>query len=136
MLAIVLATLFGCGDLCRPEAMAHYAALLARGGYGRLPFERAGFLIRESDGSLTFAPWPNSDYQSAIYRGSIAAGTVAIVHTHPLTAPNPSVADMAEARRVQLPVVVIAPEGVVMVKPDGAIERIAGRGWWRVTAAN
>src|SRR5687768_771801 len=100
---VVLAT--GCGDLCREEAIAHYARLFAEAGYGRMPHERAGFLIRESDGTLTFAPWSISAFARASFNGRVPANTIALVHTHPSSmSPRPSARDAAEARRLGVPV--------------------------------
>ena len=124
MLFFVLAMTLACGDLCRPETASYYAELLARGGYGRLPVEYGGFLIRESDHSLTFASWPRGSLQRAAFRGAIPRGTLAIVHTHPRELPDPSAHDCDEARRLGLPVVVVTPRAVIAVRPDGAIQRI------------
>ncbi|HEX6179289.1 MAG TPA: Mov34/MPN/PAD-1 family protein [Thermoanaerobaculia bacterium] len=127
MLALVLATVIQCGDLCGRHAWAHYADLLELGGYGRLPVERGGFLIREADGSITMAMWDSRGYKRATYRGAIPERTIAIVHTHPRTAPHPSMKDRDEARRNGLPVLVVTPGGVVGAMPDGSVV-VIGRG--------
>ena len=121
----------GCGDLCGDEAVLHYARLYASAGYGRLPHERAGFLIRERDGTLTFAPWKVSDFASAQYRGSIPANTIAVVHTHPATASSwPSARDANVARRLALPVIVVARDAITMATSDGANRELFGRRWF------
>jgi hypothetical protein len=120
MLALVLVAALGCGDLCAGAARGHYADLLRSAGYGRFEFERGGFLIRERSGDITFAPWASIDFRRASFHGSIPEGTIAIVHTHPVNAPRPSARDRAEARRLGLPVVVVAPQGVVAAMPDGS----------------
>lgn len=123
VLALVLAT--GCGDLCRPEAIAHYEQLFADAGYGRMPNERAGFLIREADGTLTFAPWSESDFARARFDGRIPAGTIALVHTHPTKmSPKPSARDIGEAKRLGLPVLVVASRAITVARPDGSVEEI------------
>jgi len=122
---------FGCGDLCRGEAVAHYARLFADAGYGRLPNERAGFLIRETGGTLTFAPWHHSDFASARYRGAVPANVIAVVHTHPSSAsPWPSAHDARVARTLALPVIVVAKHAVTIATPDGATRELFGGRWF------
>ena len=129
MLAILLATLVSCGDLCHAEAVAHYADLLAAGGYGRLPVEQAGFLIRERDGTLTFAPWQRGEFQRARFDGSIPRGTIAVVHTHPRRLPRPSRGDLDQARRLGIPLLVVTPDAVIAARPDGGVDALFGAGW-------
>lgn len=114
MLALLLAASL---DLMSPQALFWYDQLLADGGYGRLERERAAFLIREDDGTLTLEPWPHGGFRHASFRGAIPRGTIAILHTHPADEPQPSARDRAEARRLGLPVVVITPSGVVVAMP-------------------
>ncbi len=114
MLALLLAVSM---ELASPQAHFWYAQLLADGGYGRWNHERAAFLIREDDGTLTLEPWPSREFRHASFRGVIPARTIAILHTHPASAPSPSARDRAEARRLGLPVVVITPRGVTMAMP-------------------
>ncbi len=122
MLAIALAILLG-NDLVRDEAIAHYARLFAESGYGRLPRERAGFLLRERDGGLTFAPWSVSDFARASYQGAIPANAIALVHTHPSShSPLPSARDLAEAQRLGMPVVVVSRDGVSAARANGVVE--------------
>ncbi len=108
-------------DLSRPEATAWYSILLAEGGYGRLPRERAAFLIRESDGTLTLQPWQDSGHRHATFRGRIPDRTLAVLHTHPKGEERPSQHDRHEARRLRMPVVVITPEAVIAAMPDGSV---------------
>ena len=133
MLAFLLAAALGCGDLCSAEAAGHYAALLEEGGFGRLPHERAAFLIRESGGAITLAPWEASaGFQRASHRGAIPAGTIAVVHTHPAGSPLPSAGDRDEARRIGIPVVVVTPGAVIAALPDGSVRTLeSAGGWWR-----
>lgn len=109
MLTLLLFGMFGCGDLCSPQAAVWYESLLAEGGYGHLQTERAAFLIRERDGTLTLQPWPNGGHRHATFRGAIPLRTIAILHTHPKREPDPSARDRAEAKRLGIPVVVITP---------------------------
>jgi hypothetical protein len=125
MATILLAMLVSCGDLCRSEAGAFYGQLLAAAGYGRMPFERGAFLIREDDGTLTLAIWPHAGFARAEWRGGIPRGTIALVHTHPIgMSARPSARDVAEAKRLALPVLVVTPSGVTAAYPDGSIAAI------------
>ena len=99
------------------EAKHWYGELLAEAGYGRFATERAAFLIAESDGGLTLAPWDVRGYHRASYRGGVPERAIAIVHTHPAHLPQPSAQDRAEAKRLGLPVVVVTPSGVQVAMP-------------------
>lgn len=129
MLALLLATLVSCGDLCRAEAVVHYADLLAAGGYGRLPVEQAGFLVRERDGTLTFAPWQRGEFQRARFAGAIPRGTIAVVHTHPRRLSRPSRGDLDQARHLGIPLLVVTPDAVTAARPDGSVDALFGAGW-------
>lgn len=120
MYALVLLGVLLFSELSRPEAAAWYSVLLAEGGYGRLPRERAAFLIREADGTLTLEPWQDGGHRRATFRGHIPDGTLAVLHTHPKGEDRPSPRDRQEARRLRMPVVVITPEAVIAAMPDGA----------------
>lgn len=119
MFAYVLFGVLLLHDLSRPEASYWYAALLEDGGYGRLSTERAAFLIRESDGTLTLQPWNDRVHRKASFRGGIPARTIAVLHTHPRSDARPSARDREEARRIGLPVVVITPDAVIAAMPNG-----------------
>lgn len=120
MHALVLLAALLFSDLSRPQAAFWYASLLEESGYGRLPRERAAFLIRESDGTLTLEPWAAGGYRHATFRGHVPRGTIAILHTHPRGETRPSAQDRDEARRLQMPVVVITTEAVIAAMPDGS----------------
>src|SRR5688500_1901307 len=114
MLALLLAVSL---DLASPQASFWYEQLLADGGHGRLDRERAAFLIREDDGTLTLAPWPHGGFRHSSFRGEVPARTIAILHTHPAKLPQPSAQDRAEAKRLGIPIVVITTSGVVVAEP-------------------
>jgi hypothetical protein len=126
MLGLVLAVALStqCTDLCSPAAVLYYADLLQHAGYGQLPVEHAAFLIRESDGSLTTEPWRDSGHRRVRFRGAIPPNTIAVVHTHPKDAPLPSVHDRIEARKIDLPVLVVTPAGVAAAFPDGRLVQL------------
>jgi len=119
VLAYVLFGILLLHDLWRPEAAYWYAALLEDGGYGRLSTERAAFLIRETDGTLTLQPWRDRAHRRASFRGSVPERTIALLHTHPRHDVRPSAHDREEARRLALPVVVITPDAVIAAMPNG-----------------
>lgn len=126
MYSIVVFGLLLFTDLARPEAANWYAMLLEEGGYGRFHHERAAFLIREREGSLTLQPWDDRSHHRATFRGTIPARTIAVLHTHPRSDPRPSSGDRAQARRLGLPIVVITPQSVIAAMPDGNEVEVAG----------
>lgn len=118
MLALLLIA-----TLATPQAHVWYEHLRAEGGYGRWSEERAAFLIREDDGTLTLEPWPRGGFRHATFRGVVPPRTIAIVHTHPRRDVQPSAQDRAEARRLGIAVVVITDQ-VIAALPDGREVRI------------
>ena len=132
MLALLLAVSL---DLTSPQALRWYDDLLAEGGHGRFEQERAAFLIRERDGTLTLEPWAHSGFRHASFEGTIPARTIAILHTHPANAPDPSSGDRAEAKRLGLPVVVITPDSVIAADPSAGRTRVLSSGRNRVPSA-
>lgn len=135
MLVLLLAASL---DLASPQALFWYAQLLAEGGYGRLERERAAFLIRETDGTLTLEPWTHGGFRHARFRGTVPARTIAILHTHPAKSPRPSARDRAEAKRLGIPVVVITQSGAIAAMADGTVWSVPGNsagafraGWLR-----
>ncbi|MGZ5446290.1 MAG: Mov34/MPN/PAD-1 family protein [Thermoanaerobaculia bacterium] len=124
MLALLLAASV---ELASPQALFWYDQLLAEGGYGRFERERAAFLIREADGTLTLEPWMHGDFRHASFRGAIPSRTIAILHTHPANLPRPSARDRAEARRLGIAVVVITPSGAIAAMADGTVWSAAAK---------
>ena len=93
------------------EAAAHARMMvlswdLLRGaGYGLSTREHSAFLVTDANGNLQLVKWPwEATPMRATYRGTIPAGTVAIVHTHPNALPNPSHGDRALASSARLAV--------------------------------
>ncbi|MGH9458509.1 MAG: hypothetical protein ACRD2J_12830 [Thermoanaerobaculia bacterium] len=110
--------------------VALLADLLAEGGYGRLPIERAAFLVLTPGGERRCVLWPvTAELRAARFRGTIPPGTFAIAHTHPLDQPNPSPGDIATAESLGLPVIVITPRRIAAAVPFGGTEVLA-TGWW------
>jgi proteasome lid subunit RPN8/RPN11 len=112
-------------ELVSPQALHWYDVLLAESGYGQREYERAAFLIRETDGTLTLEPWPHRGFRHVTFRGKVPARTIAILHTHPAGEPQPSVRDRAEAKRLGIAVVAITPSGAVAAMANGSTLRIA-----------
>jgi hypothetical protein len=130
MLALLLAASL---ELASPQALFWYDQLLAEGGYGHFERERAAFLIREDDGTLTLQPWPDGGFRHASFRGAIPSRAIAILHTHPADSPQPSARDRAEAQRLGIAVVVITPRGVVATTAGRT--RVLSSGTTRVPSA-
>ena len=116
-------------DLYSPEAVQHYARLNAAAALTRRDSERAAFLVRRDDGTLRTIAWQAGDTTEASYKGRIPVGCIAIIHTHPIAAPHPSRRDLAESQRLNLPIVVITPDGVTAALPDGSSTQLFGGKW-------
>ena len=96
-------------DRCNSDFFRNSWALLKDAGWGISRFEQAAFAVRERDGRIDFVRWPASrrhDFR-ADYRGSMPPNAFAIVHTHPNGYPDPSIHDVAVARRLGIPVYVV-----------------------------
>lgn len=92
-----------------PDAIACFDRLVRLAGYGRRSDERAAFLV-ERDGRIACVAWPSrNEYQAASWESAWPEGVIAIAHTHPRELPLPSANDRREARRLQLPVIVLTP---------------------------
>jgi proteasome lid subunit RPN8/RPN11 len=136
MLTIVLPFLAAltsgpCEELCHAEAARHYAQLNATAALTRRDSERAAFLVRSNDGRLRAIPWQPGDAIEASHKGPVPARCIAIMHTHPIAAPQPSRRDVAEAQRIRLPIVVITPDSVTVALTDGTTIQLFGPGWTR-----
>ena len=134
MLAIVLLLALStesCGELCSADAVEHYIRLNALASMTRYESERAAFLIRRPDGRLTTIAWQAGDTAEASYTGRIPLRCVAVIHTHPVVAPQPSKHDIAEAQRIGLAIIVITPQSVTVATPQGTTRQLLGIGWTR-----
>ena len=124
------------GLLDNASALACFAQLLALGGYGQRSEERAAFLILRDDDSHDYncMLWPaRHAFRREEWSGRIPAGTVAILHTHPESNPDPSPHDAKEAQRLGVPIFAITPGDIELVEPrDGRIVILThGHGWWK-----
>jgi len=103
--------------------------LLRLARYGQSQQERAGFVIADPAGRLRVVRWNyTSEFHRATWSGTIPAGVVAIIHTHPNTYPFPSEGDRELARRSGIPVYVLTRE--MIVRTTGKrVERVLTGDW-------
>lgn len=93
---------------CDRAFVAQSWDLLKLAAYGNSAYERAAFVVRDPDGTERFAFWPHLHQLSeATYAGAVPPNTVAIIHTHPNSAPLPSDQDSQVARHLRMPVYVV-----------------------------
>jgi hypothetical protein len=98
------------------------------------PFERAAFVVEQSDGSIKCECWPSKHtYQAETFKGPIPQHTIAIAHTHPFEYPRPSQQDKDEATRLGMPIYVITIHGVYKAIPGVKRPTMIARnqGWIR-----
>jgi hypothetical protein len=82
------------------------------------PWERAAFVIQQSDGSIACQGWPSKhSYLTESFNGLVPLHTIAIVHTHPVDFPRPSQHDKDEATRLGIPIYVLTIRGVYKAVP-------------------
>lgn len=112
-----------------PQFLSVSWELLKTARYGQTTKEHAAFLVSDSRGGLELVRWAwGAETLRASYRGAIPEGTIAIVHTHPNTSPNPSGDDVATARRLGIPVYVLTRSAVT--RTDGVRTETVAWGDW------
>ena len=94
--------------------------------------EAAAFIVAQPDGSLVAVPWAanTASIRGARYSGAIPAGTIAIAHTHPFTAELPSRGDLAQAKKIRLPIYTISQWSLYVADPSGAVVPLIVRHNW------
>jgi proteasome lid subunit RPN8/RPN11 len=106
---------------------------MARLGTSRVNHtEAAAFVVRDPGGALSLVPWPDQfENHRQTWRGTVPAGAIAIVHTHPDRAPVPSRGDCELARSTGLAVVALSRWAIWMIEPDAAepVPLVARRNW-------
>jgi len=115
-----------------PCVMNAFAQLLKRGEGILGKVEAAAFLVRDDDGSLMMVLWPRTEFsRKETFRGAIPPGTVAIVHTHPPMMERPSRGDLAEAKRLGLPIYVVTFWQVWVADPSSetALLIVSQKSW-------
>ena len=95
--------------------------------------ERAAFLTRDCKGGIERVMWPATMQRRAeTYRGPLPPNVIAIAHTHPDGLPQPSRQDIAESKRVGLPIYVVSRTAIARVDPSGeTTEIVRNRNWFR-----
>jgi hypothetical protein len=114
-----------------PCVIASFAQLLGRGEgiLGRL--EAAAFVVMDADGGVSLVAWPRVALgQRERYRGTVPARTFALVHTHPSSMEQPSRGDVAESKRLGLPIYVLTYWAIWVVEPDGTVSPVVERRAW------
>src|SRR6476661_664910 len=77
--------------LAREDVATCADRILSLGWYGMVDWERAAFLRIGERGTFTCEVWPSKlQFRTAHWTGPIPEGTVAVIHSHPRTLPNPS----------------------------------------------
>ncbi len=103
--------------------------LLAAARWGTTRYECAAFATVGPDGTVEFVRWPRSDRElRADFVGTLPAGTIAIVHTHPNEFPLPSDHDSALARRLGIGVYTLTRSAVTFT--DGKTTHYIVVGDW------
>jgi len=103
------------------SAIGHacFRELLRKSSWGLAgPYERAAFVVEQTDGSIQCVEWPAMHIShSEIFRGQIPERTVAIAHTHPVEYPLPSPNDQDEATRLGIAIYTITIRAVYKTLP-------------------
>lgn len=97
---------------------AAFNSVLRKGWFGIARTERAVFVTSREDGTFGCVAWPTHHVEAGeIFNGTMPESTVAIIHTHPLEWPLPSVKDREEADRLGIPIYVVTPRLVTKTMP-------------------
>ena len=114
-----------------PTVRAFLADVLRQGGYGHWQTERAAFLVRDEHDAYRCIAWPlDGNLHQQHFAGTIPERTVAIAHTHPKDLPSASFGDRQTAMALSVPIFVLTPLNIELVKPDGATVTVVSNKWW------
>jgi hypothetical protein len=121
-----------------PQIIAMFAEILRNGSYGLSDYESAAFVLRNGDGSFGCMAWPETQrFRETRYPGERPRGVVAIVHTHPLRMPLPSLNDRWCAKHFNIPIYAISRLSIYKADVDGTAIRIAQNiQWWTYPAVS
>ena len=117
-----------------PALMGILRDLGVRGANKAGDMEVAAFITQNTDGTLSCVLWPHTaSIRAAHYQGAIPAGTVALAHTHPQQLERPSSGDIAQAKRIGLPIYVISRWYLYVIDPSSgaSIALITQKNWMR-----
>ena len=117
--------------LADPVILGFFADVLRNGGLGYRKSESAAFLVRVNDGGHRCVTWPfRGDVQMQRFDGAAPDGTIAIIHTHPESLPEPSSADRRLAMAIGVPVFVVTRRAILSARADGTVKpAVEGRLW-------
>ena len=118
-----------------PTLVGILRTLANRGAQATSDMEVAAFIIRNSDGELASMPWPHTaSIRAAHYQGAMPSGTVAIAHTHPIYAKEPSRGDIEQAKRIGLPIYVVTRWNLYVIDPSSgaSVALISQKNWTRL----
>ena len=114
-----------------PGIRTSFAQLVRQSGYGWWRTEEAAFLVRGDDGRYRLVVWQTErEFEKRTFTGVVPRNAVAIVHTHPRDKPEASRGDRQTARRLGMPVVVLTPLNIVVVRPDGPSVAVVRNEHW------
>ena len=120
-----------------PEILMYLQDLATRGSRLVDQQEVAAFIVQDASGATSCLVWPHTaNTRSEHYVGANPAGTVALAHTHPLFAEHPSKGDVAESKRLHLPIYVITRWNLYVTDPQSGqhVALIANKNWVRNVA--
>jgi hypothetical protein len=113
----------------------YFLDVMLAASFGYSDTERAAFIVERADGSLGCLLWPALHlFDQEAFHGAIPAGTLAIVHTHPVSAgERPSNQDQREAERLGVPIYVLSLRGVYKASPQASssLPIVRGEFWFR-----
>ena len=114
-----------------PQVLAVMQDMALRGAYQPDQQEVAAFLVRDLNGAISSVLWPHTaNRRSEHYDGVIPARTVAIAHTHPIFAERPASGDIAQAKKIGLPIYVITRWNLYVVDATGAVMPLIEKKNW------
>ena len=127
LVAAMVATIaypFSEATLERDDVRECASRLAAMTGHGRFEHEAGAFLVLREDGRFDCVEWPaQRAFRRASWSGQVPDGTVAVMHTHPRSLPEPSAHDTREAERIGVPVIVVAGRSLAITGKNSAKKR-------------
>ena len=112
-----------------PVILAGFWAMFGRAQYGFSQMEEAAFVVAAPDGALSLVRWPaTATLDRSFWRGAFPPNSIAIVHTHPNSFPQPSRLDARTAIETGLPVYVVTRSAIM--KTSGGMTEVVVRKPW------